>query len=72
MNYMENGILKRAMTDETEKNEEAMEESDTHNEDKTMVLMKDEMLVELADIISARLTTDLKKIEERLGSIENT
>eukprot|EP00972_Heterocapsa_arctica_P013799 2035325-Heterocapsa_arctica.AAC.1 len=64
MNYMENEILKRATTDETEKKEEAMEESDTPNEDKTMVLMKDEMMVKLADIISAIMTTYLNNIEE--------
>eukprot|EP00972_Heterocapsa_arctica_P097810 14430274-Heterocapsa_arctica.AAC.1 len=60
------------MEDEPEKKEEVQEESDAPNEDKAMGMMKEEMIVKTADIITARLTIDLKKIMERLEGIENT
>eukprot|EP00972_Heterocapsa_arctica_P013163 1935644-Heterocapsa_arctica.AAC.1 len=69
---MENAILKRMMEDEPEKKEDAQEESGAPDEDKAMGMMKKEMIVKFADIITARLTIDLKKIMERLEGIANT
>eukprot|EP00972_Heterocapsa_arctica_P048843 7194311-Heterocapsa_arctica.AAC.1 len=67
---MENGILKRGMEDEPQKKEE--EEADAPNEDKAIGMMKEELMVKIADIISAILMPDLKNLEKRLESIENT
>eukprot|EP00972_Heterocapsa_arctica_P040580 5980459-Heterocapsa_arctica.AAC.1 len=60
------------MEDEPEKKEADLEESDAPNEDKAMAMMKEEMMMKIADIISARLMTYLRKIEVRLEGIENT
>eukprot|EP00972_Heterocapsa_arctica_P068925 10183250-Heterocapsa_arctica.AAC.1 len=71
-NYLDNGMMQRMATADTEEEEcTDGQEASSSDENKQKVVTK-EMMKDIASMVAANMMTEMKKIKEQMGGLEQT